>query len=239
MLPKAKFPDIKIAILQSDSLDTETGLKGVDLMQNPLNYISNAIETVVLTKKNAYHSIQDLKKKGIQLAINLCDGMIDEDKVGVEAEDFLETFRIASTGSSAKFWRLTKENMKMAFVYNNIPTPYYFFAFDDDELDLALKNFKKFPAIVKHHNGYSSVGMAPSSKVTNAEELKKEVRNCTFKVTYCCFKGQRILQEYGGVMIEEFIEGKEFSMLLAENAHDPKHPIALQPIEVIFPPGES
>jgi len=167
-------------------------LKGVDLMQNPLNYISNEIEAVVLTKKNAYHYIQELKKKCIQLAINLCDGTVDEDRVGAEAEDFLEMFSIASTGSSAKFVRLTKENMKMVFVYNNIPTPYYFFAFGDAELDLAVKHFNKFPAIVKYHNGYSSVGMTRSSKVTNAEELKKEVRNCTFKVTYAFYRGRKL-----------------------------------------------
>jgi len=47
------------------------------------------------------------------------------------------------------------------------------------------------------------------------------------------------MSEYGGALIEEFIEGREFDMLVVENADDPAAPFAYRPAEIIFPPSES
>jgi hypothetical protein len=40
-------------------------------------------------------------------------------------------------------------------------------------------------------------------------------------------------------LIEEFIDGREYTVLVAENPDDPKRPHVYQPIEFIFPPGET
>ena len=40
-------------------------------------------------------------------------------------------------------------------------------------------------------------------------------------------------------MVEEFIEGREFTCLVAENPDDPENPITFKPVEFIFPEGES
>ena len=40
-------------------------------------------------------------------------------------------------------------------------------------------------------------------------------------------------------MIEEFIEGREFTCLIAENPDNLKEPITFKPVEFIFPKGES
>ena len=44
-----------------------------------------------------------------------------------------------------------------------------------------------------------------------------------------------MIETYGGCLIEEFIEGKEFTCLCAENVNDPKKPFTYVPIEIIFP----
>ncbi len=40
-------------------------------------------------------------------------------------------------------------------------------------------------------------------------------------------------------MIEEFIEGREFTVLVAENPENEWNPIVFQPVECIFKEGES
>lgn len=78
----------------------------------------------------------------------------------------------------------------------------YLFAYSARDLDIAEKNLR-FPMIVKHWNGYNSEGMTTKSRVANSEELRLE--------------GVRCVESYGGALVEEFIEGQEFTVLCAEN----------------------
>jgi len=46
-------------------------------------------------------------------------------------------------------------------------------------------------------------------------------------------------REYGSAIIEEFVEGREFTVLVAENPANRFQPLAFEPIEFLFPEGES
>ncbi len=48
-----------------------------------------------------------------------------------------------------------------------------------------------------------------------------------------------MIHHYGAALIEEFIEGTECTVLVAENPDDPAHPTTYQPIQYRFPEGES
>eukprot|EP01097_Dermamoeba_algensis_P002482 TRINITY_DN1982_c0_g2_i4.p1 TRINITY_DN1982_c0_g2~~TRINITY_DN1982_c0_g2_i4.p1 ORF type:complete len:350 (+),score=100.34 TRINITY_DN1982_c0_g2_i4:183-1232(+) len=52
-------------------------------------------------------------------------------------------------------------------------------------------------------------------------------------------EAKRIIKDYGGALIEEYIAGPEFTVLAAENANDPSHPIVYQPVQCVFPRGET
>eukprot|EP00198_Chlamydomonas_reinhardtii_P014391 XP_001703728.1 predicted protein [Chlamydomonas reinhardtii] len=60
----------------------------------------------------------------------------------------------------------------------------------------------RFPLIVKHPGGYGSVGMTKDSKVHNEEQLWKQVA--------------RFVGSFGGALVEEFITGREFTVLVVE-----------------------
>ena len=49
----------------------------------------------------------------------------------------------------------------------------------------------------------------------------------------------RLRQGFQRVGAEEFIEGREFSVLVVENADNAEEPFAYQPVEFRFPEGES
>jgi D-alanine-D-alanine ligase len=47
-----------------------------------------------------------------------------------------------------------------------------------------------------------------------------------------------VIREFGAALIEEFIPGTEFTVLVAARPDDPFAPLVLQPLEFVFPPGE-
>ena len=80
--------------------------------------------------------------------------------------------------------------------------------------------------LVKPPHGFASVGLRKELRVTNVEDLKKQAA-ITMKAE-------------GRVLIEEFIEGREFTCLIGENPDDPGPPASpSSPVEFIFPEGES
>jgi D-alanine-D-alanine ligase len=79
--------------------------------------------------------------------------------------------------------------------------------------------------LVKPPHGYASCGIRKESRVTNVEDLMTQAA-ITMKTE-------------GRALIEEFIEGREFTCLIAENPDDPAHPLTFKPVEFIFPEGES
>ena len=64
-----------------------------------------------------------------------------------------------------------------------------------------------------------------NSRCENLEQLKTQT-------------GSEI-EEFGRALLEEFIEGREFTCLIAENPDDANNPITFKPVEFIFPKGES
>jgi D-alanine-D-alanine ligase len=83
----------------------------------------------------------------------------------------------------------------------------------------------RFPMFVKPAHAGDSLGIDADSLCRTAEEVRAKVR--------------AIEREYGSAMVEEFVEGREFSVLVAENPANRFEPLAFQPIEFIFPAGES
>jgi D-alanine-D-alanine ligase len=83
----------------------------------------------------------------------------------------------------------------------------------------------RFPVLVKPPHGYASVGIRRDSRCENLEQLKVQV--------------EREIEEFGRALLEEFIEGREFTCLITENPEEPNDPITFKPVEFIFPEGES
>ena len=81
-----------------------------------------------------------------------------------------------------------------------------------------------FPLIVKHFSSYASIGLTKDSKVWNVNDLKTQ--------------GERMLHTYGGCLVEEFIQGREFTVLAAHvpsaTSDDDLDVVAFEPVECRF-----
>jgi D-alanine-D-alanine ligase len=173
---------------------------------------------------NVDKQIRDLMDEGVDVFINLCDGTPDDPLSGIGLVHALEKHNVAFTGADSKFFDPTRDEMKNAARRVSVPTPNWIFVNKLEDADRVVKRLK-FPMLVKPPHGYASVGIRRKSRVENIEQLKEQMAV--------------EIEEFGRALIEEFIEGREFTCLIAENPDDPKKPTTIKPVEFIFPNGES
>jgi D-alanine-D-alanine ligase len=168
--------------------------------------------------------IAELAKKGFDVFINLCDGTPDDELSGIGLVQVLEEFGIPFTGAASSFFDPTRQEMKEAARRVDVPVPGCIFV--ETMADLGrLDHIIRYPLLVKPPHGYASIGISRESRVLDEKAL--EIQTAL------------TLERFGSALIEEFIEGREFTALVAENPEDACKPITFQPIEFLFPPGES
>ncbi|MEZ4867564.1 MAG: SET domain-containing protein-lysine N-methyltransferase [Caldilineaceae bacterium] len=216
---------MRICILDSSYEQSESVFKGVDIPVDPARYfVGHTCEHYFLHKATAVQQVFALAKQGFDLFVNLCDGEWEEDRAGIEVAQALERVGVPFTGANAAFFATNREKLKMACHYWQVKTPASVFVYDEQGIALAAQNLR-YPMLVKHYNGYGSIGLTRESRVTNEAALYRQTR--------------QMLDTYGGALIEEFIEGREFTVLVAENPDDADDPVAYLPVEFRFPAGET
>lgn len=166
-----------------------------------------------------------LAERGFDVFLNMCDGAADEpDRPGIDVVRTLEALNVPFTGAASHFYEPTREEMKRVCHQQGIRYPEGRSFTHDRILRRHLKGLR-FPLIVKHPNSYGSIGLIKDSRVENLEQLQVQV--------------SRMVEQFGGALVEEFIEGREFSALVSENPDDPNEPVTYVPVEILFPAGES
>lgn len=166
----------------------------------------------------------ELSRLGYDVFLNLCDGAWDEDRPGIEVVQALERTGQAFTGATSWFYEPSREAMKRVCAAYGIRTPPSVQVHDARSLDRAA-NTLQYPLIVKHPNSYSSIGLTLASRVTSEAALREQVA--------------LMVTAFGSALVEEFIEGREFTVLIAENPADSRCPTAYEPVEYRFPEGET
>ena len=174
--------------------------------------------------KNVEKQIRDLMNEGVDAFVNLCDGTPDDVLSGIALVNALEKYNAAFTGADSKFFDPTRDEMKNAARRVSVPTPNWMFVNRVEDAEKVAKRLN-FPMLVKPPHGYASVGIRRNSRVETMDQLREQL---TLEIN-----------EFGRALIEEFIEGREFTCLIAENPDDPKKPLTFTPVEFIFPKGES
>jgi len=173
---------------------------------------------------NVEKQIRDLINEGVDVFFNLCDGTPDDALSGVGLVQLMEKMGVAFTGADSKFFDPSRQEMKTYAKKANVPAPNWVMLDRAEDVERAAKKLR-FPVLVKPPHGYASVGITRKSRCENIEQLKEQV--------------EIEIKLFGRALLEEFIEGREFTCLIAENPDDAKKPITFTPVEFMFPEGET
>ena len=114
--------------------------------------------------------------------------------------------------------------MKYVAYTEGVPTANYALVETTDQLEQQVRHLR-YPLFVKPAKAGDSLGVDEHSLVQTAEELH--------------VKAQSLLTAWPQLLVEEYVAGREFTVLVAADAAYPKQCRVFQPIEYIFPEGRS
>ena len=215
-----------ICLLTTQNLDADPFPED-DWPCDPRPFMTEATWTVAtLTgKANSVKQVEALIDSGkYDLFFNLCDGAADQDIPGIEVIQKLEERQVPYAGACSACYEPTRVEMKEACAKIGIATPNYVVAKSTEDVERAAETLN-FPLFVKHHSSYASVDLSRRSRVQSPEGLR--------------IQAKKIMARHGAALIEEYIDGIECTVLVAENPDDPNRPKTYTPAQYQFPKGES
>jgi D-alanine-D-alanine ligase len=214
---------MRICLLTTQDLDAEEFAED-DWPCDPRPFYKDAEwDAVQLSYSTAVEHVTRLAAEGYDLFFNLCDGAADEKRPGIEVVQTLERLKVPFTGATSNFYEPTREQMKEVCEAEGIPTPAWMLAREEADVERAAGALR-FPLFVKHYSSYASIGLSRRSRVRTPAGLRRQAR--------------KIMSRYGAALIEEYVEGIECTVLVAENPADPQRPKTYTPMQYRFPKGE-
>jgi len=194
---------------------------------NPAGYLADYTWEMFIPKNPIADFLRQLDASGkFDVYFNLCDGTEDKRRPyqGGDVVQALEEVNLAFTGANSQFYDPTREEMQLAAEMNQIRFARGGHVTDVPEAE-ALAQSLQYPLMVKHPNSFGSTGMTRKSRVKNERALRSQVK--------------RICEKYGSARVEEFIDGREFTVLVSDNPDNLNEPYVYPPVELIFPEGET
>jgi len=213
---------MKICVLQPDYSMSGVDYKDYDPPRELAPLIPDAeVDTVFLNKLTTYKQLRNLGRKGYDIFVNLCEGYPEWEVPGIDVPFSLETLGLPYTGPPTRLYDQPKELMKYVAYCEGVRTPGYIIIHEPEDVEKAIEQLR-FPMFVKPAKAGDSLGVDDKSLVTNKEELTQKV--------------MAIIEEYGPLIVEEYIVGRELTVLVAGN-EDGKNCTVFKPVEYLFPKG--
>ena len=218
-----KWKGMRICVLQPDYSTSSVDYQYYDPVRDLSNLIPTAyFDHILLNKLTTYKQLKELKKKKYDIFVNLCEGYLEWEIPSIDVIYTLELLNLPFTGPTSLLYDPPKELMKYVAYTAGVKTPAYAIIEDYNTLEQDCKHLN-YPLFVKPHKAGDSLGIDDKSRVNNFSELAVKVAV--------------IIDEYGPLLVEEYIAGREFTVMLAATA-DTKKPIIFEPVEYIFPSGK-
>lgn len=213
---------MRVCVLQPDYSTTGVDYKNYDPPRDLASLIPEAeVHTVFLNKLTTYKQLKELGKLGYDIFVNLCEGYLEWEVPSIDVIYTMELLDLPFTGPTTKLYDPPKELMKYLAYCEGVKTPGYVIIHELKDVDEAVMHLK-FPLFVKPAKAGDSLGVDEHSLVHTKIELQQK-----------CIS---ILDEYGPLLVEEYIAGREFTVLVAANT-DEHSCTVFRPVEYLFPAG--
>lgn len=221
---KDSFRNLKVCVLQPDYSTSDVDYQYNDPPRDLAPLIPEAeFVHVFLNKLTTYQQLRKLKEEQFDIYVNLCEGYLDWSVPSIDVITSLDLLGLPYTGPTTTLYDPSKPIMKYLAYCEGIPSPAYMLIESAADLDLIPGDLR-FPLFVKPAKAGDSLGIDKTNRAENASQA----------IT----KARALLPEYGQVLVEEYVEGREFSVLVCANP-DGKTCTSFLPVEYQFPDGYS
>jgi D-alanine-D-alanine ligase len=175
-----------------------------------------------LKKATVYRQLRELYRGGADVFVNLCEGYVDWDIPSIDVIHALVDLNAPFTGSNVDLYDPSKRIMKLTAWYAGVRTPRSVVASGPKDVAKASQTLA-FPVFVKPDRGGDSRGIDLDNLCPDPRALEAKTAS--------------LWGEFDALIIDEYVAGREFSVLVAGDPADPRTPRALNPIEFVFGDG--
>jgi D-alanine-D-alanine ligase len=189
-------------------MDILTQVEAVEKALKSLGYPSVRIPFT----KNLESFIQSIKGEEVDIAFNLCESVDEDPRLAWHPASVLELLGIPFSGSPSVSLMLTTDKLltKRLMMANGTSTPRYLVYIGQEKLNTATL---RFPVIIKPRFEDASIGIDQESIFEDEEKLRRGLKDFN--------------KRFGPLLVEEYIEGREFNISLLG-----------YPIAKVMPPAE-
>lgn len=215
---------MKVCVLQPSYEGSTVDYRHYDRPRDLSALLSGArVEHAFLRKATVFRQLRALRREGFDVFVNLCEGYLDWDIPSIDVIHALDRLDLPYTGPTAALYDPPKSLMKMVAWYSGVAVPDSVLARTPADILRAAQGLR-FPLFVKPDHGGDSLGIDADSLCADAAQLAR--------------RAQRIIDEFDEAIIDEYVDGREFSVLVCGSPDARGEPLALRPVEFLFPPGE-
>ena len=211
----------KVCVLQADYSTSNVDYKNYDPPRSLSALLPGCeVDHVFLNKLTTYQQLKNLKKENYDVFVNLCEGYLDWSVPSIDVIHSLELLNLPYTGPNSILYDPPKELMKYVAFCCGVKTPAYINIFEENLCEDIVSNLK-FPLFLKPAKAGDSLGIDEKSLVNNTDEFLNQ--------------SKFLLKEYEEILAEEYIDGREFTVLVAANAGTENYCTVYNPLEFVFP----
>lgn len=216
---------VKVCVLQPDYSASTVDYRHYDPPRDLAPLLPGAtVHHVFLDKRTVFRQLQACARDGYDIYVNLCEGYLDWDVPSVDVIHALEELGLPYTGPTPALYDPAKPLMKYVAFAAGIATPRHVVVSSLHDVRTRVANAKsplRFPLFVKPAHAGDSRGVDDDSRVESPEALQRTV--------------QHWLPEFSSLLVEEYIDGREFTVLVAATAAGDVR--AFRPVEYEFGDG--
>ena len=211
---------MKVCVLQPDYSTSGVDYRHYDPARDLARLLpGHQVDHVALHKLTVYKQLRTLGKQGYDIFVNLTDGYLEWDIPSIDVVHSLEALGLPYTGPTPALYHPPKELMKYVAHVAGVRIPAYEVVERARDLPRVMTALT-FPMFVKPSWAGDSLGI-------DAQSLCRDAAALTSKVA-------ATLPEYPELLVEEYIAGREFTVLVLATPHGPAHCRSFLPIEFNF-----
>lgn len=215
---------MKVCVLQPDFSTTDLEWKNFDPPRDlSLLLPGDRVDHVFVNKLTAYKQLRSLRKEKYDIYVNLCEGYLDWPVPGLDLIHAMDILNLPYTGPGPTLFDVPKALGKYVAAVAGVRTPPFALVTDSIGIREKTKHLS-FPLFVKPAHAGDSLGVDQQSLVHDQQALIHAIDKLT-------------ALEYEPILVEEYIDGREFTVLVAANIKPATGCVAFKPIEYRFPNG--
>jgi D-alanine-D-alanine ligase len=214
---------MKLCVLQSDYSKSDIDYGNYDPPRDLARvFVGHEVTHVQLNKLSTYRQLRELSRQGFDLYINLVDGYLEWDIPSIDVIHSLDLLELPYSGPTAELYHPKKVLMKYVAHVNGVRTAAHVLVASLDDAARAASKLT-FPLFVKPAHAGDSLGVDEQSLCRTKAELDAKVA--------------RTLPDYPELLVEEYIDGRELTVLVIADAKEHGKVRAFTPVECVFGHG--